>query len=102
MTEPTILAARDGTLAVLTLNRPHAGNTIDMALALDLETHVDAALADPAVRCIVLTGSGKLFCGGGDIGSFAAAGSGAGAFLFDLAHASQSLDQKTRPVPNPS
>ena len=87
MTEPTVLAARDGAVAVLTLNRPQAGNTIDMALARDLEAQVDAALGDPAVRCIVLTGAGKLFCGGGDIGAFAAAGSDAGAFLSDLANA---------------
>jgi 2-(1,2-epoxy-1,2-dihydrophenyl)acetyl-CoA isomerase len=78
---------RESAVAVLTLNRPQAGNTIDMALARDLEAQVDAALGDPTVRCIVLTGSGKLFCGGGDIGAIAAAGSDAGTFLYDLANA---------------
>jgi len=87
MTEPTILMHRESAVAVLTLNRPQAGNTIDMALARDLEAQVDAALGDPTVRCIVLTGSGKLFCGGGDIGAIAAAGSDAGTFLYDLANA---------------
>lgn len=86
MTYP-VLFERDGELAILTLNRPEAGNTVNMALAQALEQAVDAALGDADVRCIVLTGAGKLFCGGGDIGAFAAAGGDAGAFLFDLAEA---------------
>jgi 2-(1,2-epoxy-1,2-dihydrophenyl)acetyl-CoA isomerase len=86
VTQPVTLA-REGAVAILTLNRPQAGNTIDMALATTLEALVDEVLADDAVRCIVLTGTGKLFCGGGDIGAFAAAGASASAFLFDLATA---------------
>ena len=41
--------------------------------------------ADPAIRCVVLTGNGKLFCGGGDVASFAAAGEEASAFISELA-----------------
>ena len=87
MSEPEVLSRHEGALALLTLNRPQAGNTVNMALAQSLSQAVDAAIADPAVRCLVLTGAGKLFCGGGDIGAFAAAGGDAGAFLFDLANA---------------
>jgi 2-(1,2-epoxy-1,2-dihydrophenyl)acetyl-CoA isomerase len=88
MTDPQpVTLAQDGAVAILTLNRPHAGNTIDMPLALELERLVDQVLADDTVRCLVLTGTGKLFCGGGDIGAFAEAGNDAGTFLFDLASA---------------
>jgi 2-(1,2-epoxy-1,2-dihydrophenyl)acetyl-CoA isomerase len=85
MTASDVLLDRHGAVAVLTLNRPQAGNTFNMALALALEQRVDEVIADDGVRCVVLTGAGKLFCGGGDIGAFADAGADAGAFLFDLA-----------------
>lgn len=85
MSETPVLLVRDGAVAIVTLNRPAAGNTVDMPLALALEAIVDGIAADADVRCVVLTGAGKLFCGGGDIGSFAAAGEGASAFLHELA-----------------
>lgn len=87
MTASPVVLDREGAVAVITLNRPQVGNTVDMPLALELERVVDAVTADDSVRCVVLTGAGKLFCGGGDIGAFAAAGADAGSFLFDLAHA---------------
>ncbi|HZV10747.1 MAG TPA: enoyl-CoA hydratase-related protein, partial [Novosphingobium sp.] len=57
-----VLLRHEGAVAVLTLNRPEAGNTVNMALALELEQAVNAIADDPAVRCVVLTGAGKLFC----------------------------------------
>lgn len=87
MSEEPILLSRDGAVATITLNRPAVGNTIDMALAVALERAVDAVIADDAVRCVVLAANGKLFCGGGDIAAFAAAGDDAPAFLGQLADA---------------
>lgn len=87
MSDAPVLVARHGGVAIITLNRPAAGNTIDMPLALALEASVDVVAADPGVRCVVLTGVGKLFCGGGDIGAFGAAGEAASAFLGALATA---------------
>lgn len=72
-------------VATFTLNRPEQGNTIDMALAQDLRAAAQAVAADPAVRCVVLTGTGRMFCAGGDIGAFAGAGDQAGAFIRKLA-----------------
>lgn len=57
-------------VAWLTLNRPEAGNAIDMALAEALFAALSAASEDEAVRVIVLGAAGKLFCGGGDIAAF--------------------------------
>ena len=68
-------------LARITLQRPDAANAIDLALAREL---ADAALRcdeDPAVRAVLLTGEGKMFCAGGDIGAFAGAGDGVPALL---------------------
>ena len=69
-----VLLERAGAVARITLNRPQAGNTVDPALAAGLAEAATEVAADPAVRCVVLTGAGKLFCGGGDIGAFATAG----------------------------
>jgi 2-(1,2-epoxy-1,2-dihydrophenyl)acetyl-CoA isomerase len=66
-----IFAVRDG-VAHLTLNRPDAANAINLELSQEL---YDAALRcdeDPAVRAVLISATGKMFCGGGDLKSFAA------------------------------
>ena len=70
---PPVLTEVDGGIARLTLDRPDAGNGIDLAMA---EALLGAALAladDPTVRVVLLTGAGKNFCVGGDLRSFATA-----------------------------
>jgi 2-(1,2-epoxy-1,2-dihydrophenyl)acetyl-CoA isomerase len=74
-----------GGIARLTLNRPEAGNAVDLPMARAL---LEAAIRcdhDPRIRCVVLTGAGRMFCAGGDIAEFAAAGDRADAFLSELA-----------------
>lgn len=76
---------RDGAVAIITLNRPDNGNAINVGLARGL---VEAAIAvdqDRDVRCVVMTGAGRMFCAGGDIGLMLAAGDGAGGALSELA-----------------
>src|SRR6476469_4196559 len=58
-------------LAELVLNRPDAANTVSLQLAEDLQTAVETLAADPSVRAVLLRGEGRLFCGGGDLKSFA-------------------------------
>jgi len=85
MTDEPLLFAVENSIARLTLNRPDTGNAIDLDLAWAL---VEAAIrcdADAAIRCVVLTGAGRLFCAGGDIGLFASAGERAPALLSELA-----------------
>ena len=55
--------------AWITLNRPGQRNALSAALVNALADLVDAALANPAVRCIVLTGAGPAFCAGADLKS---------------------------------
>jgi len=56
-----------GPVRVLTLNRPEKRNAIDLELRAVLAERLEAAMADPAVRVVVLTGAGGSFCSGGDI-----------------------------------
>lgn len=57
----------DRGLAVITLNRPDAGNALDQDTADGLEAAARAATTDPSTRAVVLQGSGKVFCAGGDV-----------------------------------
>lgn len=68
-----LLHERRGPVAWLTLNRP-PGNAIDVPLARALMEAANACDEDRAVRCVVLTGQGRMFCAGGDVAGFAAAG----------------------------
>lgn len=67
--EPVLLARRDG-VATLTLNRPDQANSLDLPLATRLRDLAREVATDKEVRCVVLTGNGRMFCGGGDVGSF--------------------------------
>ena len=67
MTEsPVLLDLADG-VATITLNRPDAMNSLDVATKEALVEVVDQVAEDPAVRCVVLTGTGRAFCVGQDL-----------------------------------
>jgi enoyl-CoA hydratase/carnithine racemase len=54
-------------VAVIRLNRPEALNAFTAAMGVGLRKAVGAAVADQAVRVIVLTGAGRGFCAGADM-----------------------------------
>jgi len=66
----TVDVAREGRVAVVTLNRPPV-NALSTALMARLGQAMRGLAADATVRVIVLTGAGKAFCAGGDIEEFA-------------------------------
>ncbi len=71
-TAEIVLTEVSGHLATVTLNRPEKLNALNREL-LDTLPGVFQTLADNAdVRCVVLTGAGRGFCAGGDIGSMVA------------------------------
>ena len=59
-------------VAHITLNRPEAANALNLALAQELEEVSLRCNEGADVRAVLLTGTGKLFCAGGDLKSFAA------------------------------
>lgn len=63
----TVLTEDAGPVRVVTLNRPDKRNAIDLELRVVLAEAIEAAMADAAVRVLVLTGAGGTFCSGGDI-----------------------------------
>ncbi|KWX68793.1 enoyl-CoA hydratase [Mycobacterium sp. NAZ190054] len=66
--EPVLFELRDSGVAVLTLNRPERMNSWGGGLAHAFYRCIDRAEADPDVRVIVLTGNGRAFCAGADMG----------------------------------
>lgn len=79
-----VLVGRVGAVGSVTLNRPDAGNAIDLPLARALlEATADLA-ADPKVRCLVLRANGRMFCAGGDVRGLHAAGEALPEFLSEI------------------
>lgn len=55
-------------VAWLRLNRPEAHNAVDQAMIRELAEAAGRLGQDPKVRVVVLTGAGRSFCAGGDLG----------------------------------
>jgi 2-(1,2-epoxy-1,2-dihydrophenyl)acetyl-CoA isomerase len=67
----TVLLARQGPVATLTLNRPDVLNVLDAAMIEALAAHALALAADREVRVVIVAGAGPHFMAGGDIRMFA-------------------------------
>lgn len=65
-------APTDG-VALLTLDRPASLNAMTAELVQELHDQLDAVSADPGVRVVILTGSGRGFCSGLDLGGYGTA-----------------------------
>ena len=71
MSYETLLYEVRDNVGIITFNRPDAANAMSPlcakefnALSLEVEANAD-------VRAVVMTGAGKMFCAGGDLGAFA-------------------------------
>jgi enoyl-CoA hydratase/carnithine racemase len=65
----TILYEKDGPVLTITLERPDRLNAFTAGMRDDLLRAFDAADRDDDVRAIVVTGAGKAFCAGADLGA---------------------------------
>ncbi len=64
----TLTLHTDEQVALVTLNRPLQRNAIDERMIADLHELVEGLGKDPDLRAVVLTGAGKAFCSGMDLG----------------------------------
>ena len=71
MSEDLVLRSDSNGVATLTLNRPDKLNALNPAVFVELRAHVDALADDDSVKCVVLTGAGRAFCAGHDLGAIA-------------------------------
>jgi len=64
---PDLLVERDAHVLTLTMNRPKRYNALSGAMLVRMYDAYREASADPAIRCIIVTGAGGNFCSGADL-----------------------------------
>ena len=67
MTDELVHLDVAGGVGTITLDSPANRNALSRRLVADLDRQLTSAVADPAVRVIVLTGRGPAFCSGADL-----------------------------------
>jgi enoyl-CoA hydratase/carnithine racemase len=70
--DPALLRI-EGPIATITLNRPAAFNSINLAIARKLEALGAEVEASDEIRVLVIEGEGRAFCAGGDLQTIGAA-----------------------------
>lgn len=99
-TEPVRLDVRDG-IATLTLDRPENLNAASEAMMRSLERRLRALADLSGLRAVILTGSGRAFCAGGDLIEFEAALAAGGTRLLDTLRYNQDVIQMVEDLPVP-
>jgi len=100
MTDGIDLTVRDGVARIL-LTRPEVGNAIDLPLARALLSAAIACETDAAIRCVVLSGRGRLFCAGGDVGTMKHAGDSLSSMLSELIAVLHAAVSRLASMPKP-
>ena len=68
MSYETIRLDRDGHVATLTLDRPERLNAFNDTMVQELVAACDEIDGDDEIRAVVVTGAGRAFCAGADLG----------------------------------
>lgn len=68
--EEAVILTVEGSVALLTLNRPASLNAASRSLMHALEAALRQVAAAPGLRAVILTGAGRAFCAGGDLLEF--------------------------------
>jgi enoyl-CoA hydratase/carnithine racemase len=84
----TITLAVEDDIAIVTLNRPDRMNAFTDVMARELIAAIDETDANDAVRVVIVTGAGKAFCAGADLGL------GGDTFNYETRRAHQVSDDK--------
>jgi len=64
---PVLLESREGSIMTLTMNRPDRLNALNGDLSTALNESFTRIAADRTIHVVILTGSGRAFCAGGDL-----------------------------------
>jgi enoyl-CoA hydratase len=71
MTDQPVLVERRGAVLLITINRPEQRNAVNKAVSDGIGAAIRELEGDPSLTIGVLTGAGKGFCAGMDLGAFA-------------------------------
>lgn len=83
---PLVTCEIAGGVATIRLNHPATGNALNVAMAEELLERIRAVAENTAVRCVLLTGSGRFFCVGGDVKGLQQAGEHVGEVIEKLTY----------------
>jgi 2-(1,2-epoxy-1,2-dihydrophenyl)acetyl-CoA isomerase len=104
-----VLTSTDDAVLVITLNRPESLNAMTPQMLDTVAAVATQAAADPAIRCVVITGAGRAFCAGGDVKAMAEAnertGSGSGGGLVsrvDVLRQQEEVSRLLHEMPKPT
>src|SRR5215475_8292055 len=97
MSHEAIVVETHGRVGLIRLNRPQALNALNPTIRTELLAAAEAFEADPAIGCIVITGSDKAFAAGADIKEMADQ-SYMDVFLSDYAAAYERLTRVRKPI----
>src|SRR2546430_17346981 len=97
--EPVLLRRDEGTVAILTLNRPHAMNALSGELIDALQAEFDRLAKDKEIRCVVIEATGRAFSTGHDLRE--GASNPDYAFHPDPLTRSSAIMMSTNPLPPP-
>lgn len=101
---PPVLRRDEDAVAILTLNRPAARNSLSRAMLAALQAALDGVAADPGIRAVVLAAEGPAFCAGHDlkeITAHRADADGGAAFYADCMAACGDVMQRVVTLPQP-
>src|SRR5215471_17743514 len=93
-----ITQAREGSLAIVTLNRPERRNALSLELMRDLLACLDGIGRDREVRAVILAAAGKVFCSGHDLSQMTGRDINEYRRIFDVC---SDLMQKIQAIPQP-
>lgn len=93
---------REGRVAIITLNRPKAANGLNAKMGLELRRAAKTCDSSDDIRAVIITGSGRFFCAGGDIKEMFDQGEAVGSAIKNLADdlhmAISTLSRMKKPV----
>ena len=72
MAYKALILEKEGPVAIITLNRPGAGNSFDLVLNVEFDNVIKRMAEDRDVRVVIITGAGKYFSTGIDLSMFVA------------------------------
>ncbi len=73
MEHETLIVETVGSVARITLNRPEAYNAYDLKMGRELQEVMELCAREESISAVILTGSGRAFCSGGDVRAMAKA-----------------------------
>ncbi len=93
-----LILAREGPVAVVTLNRPGRRNALSLELMQELIRCFDEIAADRDVRAVILAAAGKVFCSGHDLSEMTGHNINEYRNIFDVC---TELMEKIQSIPQP-